>query len=128
MRRLSLWGPPAIWMALIFALSAQPELPTPHIAFIDQAAPVAFHFGEYAVLATLLLRALHEGLGPAAAPPARRVWLVSLLLSLVYAVSDEYHQSFVAGRTASWFDLAIDGLGAVSATAIVSAILGQRAG
>jgi VanZ family protein len=40
-------------------------------------------------------------------------------LSLVYAGTDEYHQTFVAGRTGSPIDVAIDGLGAAVAVAIL---------
>jgi VanZ family protein len=39
----------------------------------------------------------------------RRRWLlVSLILIIIYAFVDEYHQSFVPSRTASIFDSMID--------------------
>ena len=37
--------------------------------------------------------------------------LLALLLSVIYAISDEYHQSFVAQRFTSPVDVAIDSLG-----------------
>jgi VanZ family protein len=37
--------------------------------------------------------------------------MVALLLTAVYAVSDEYHQSFVPGRTATGKDILFDMLG-----------------
>lgn len=36
----------------------------------------------------------------------------ALLLAILYAMTDEFHQSFVAGRMASWVDVVIDGTGA----------------
>ncbi len=40
-------------------------------------------------------------------------WRWAFLLALLYAVSDEFHQSFVPGRHPSWVDaLVIDGSGA----------------
>jgi VanZ family protein len=62
----------------------------------------------YAVLMALLVMALRRGSGL----PARRVWLVALLLAALYGLSDEYHQSFVPGRTATPLDWATDVTGA----------------
>ncbi len=53
---------------------------------------------EYAVLAVLLVRALGRE-----APV--------LALGILYAASDELHQSFVRGRHASPIDVAIDTVG-----------------
>ncbi len=41
------------------------------------------------------------------------------LLAIFYAVTDEFHQSFVAGRMASWIDVTIDGTGAALALILV---------
>jgi len=64
------------------------------------------HFIEYCILSFLFFRAL---LGDKNLPSAH---LLSVLFSFLYAVSDEYHQSFVLVRTASPVDVAIDTLGA----------------
>lgn len=56
---------------------------------------------EYAILAMLLLRAAGRSLEGA------------LAVSLLYALSDELHQSFVPGRTARWADVGFDFVGAV---------------
>jgi len=65
----------------------------------------AAHFTEYAILAWLAARAFvrstHTSL--------RLHWLLSaLLLVCIYALLDEYHQSFVPSRTASIYDSLID--------------------
>ena len=50
----------------------------------------------------------------------RRVWLV-LLLAVFYALTDEFHQSFVPGRHPSWMDvLGFDGGGAAIMLGLVS--------
>jgi VanZ family protein len=70
----------------------------------------AGHFIEYFILAVLLQRAWHCQLP--AQPALRRTCLV-VLLSAFYAVSDEWHQSFVPSRSASAMDVLIDSCGAL---------------
>jgi VanZ family protein len=72
----------------------------------------AGHFTEYAVLALLLFRAFRSGAG------ARWRWkwaLSSLLVALLYASLDEYHQTFTRHRMGSIHDSLIDASGAVTA-------------
>ena len=42
-------------------------------------------------------------------------WTLAWILAFLYAISDEYHQSFVIGRNASWIDVVIDSAGAAIA-------------
>lgn len=44
-----------------------------------------------------------------------RIALVVFLLTVLYGVSDEFHQSFTPGRFVSGYDLIADGIGAVLA-------------
>ena len=69
------------------------------------------HFTEYAILAYLAARAFRTS--PRSAI-SRRWFLISLGLIVVYALLDEYHQSFVPSRTASIFDSLIDMTGGVA--------------
>ena len=39
--------------------------------------------------------------------------LIALVLSVVFAITDEYHQTFVAGRTGQAMDVIIDSIGAI---------------
>ena len=63
------------------------------------------HFTEYAILGFLAARAFHTSPRPAI---SQRWFLICVTLVVVYALIDEYHQSFVSLRTASIFDSIID--------------------
>jgi len=95
---------PLALMALIFYLSAQPSVGPELPAFTRVAA----HFTEYFALASLWLWALAPGLGRRAAP-------ATAAIAVLYAISDEYHQSFVAGRHADPLDVLTDAAGAATA-------------
>lgn len=47
----------------------------------------------------------------------------SLLVGLIYAISDEFHQSFVPGRGPSWRDVCIDTAGVFAGILIILAIV-----
>jgi len=68
------------------------------------------HFTEYAILGFLAARAFRT---------SPRWFLVSAALVVVYALLDEYHQSFVPSRTASVFDSFIDMAGGIAALIVV---------
>lgn len=69
------------------------------------------HFSEYAILGFLAARAFR---------PFPRWFLISAVLIVIYALIDEYHQSFVPSRTASVFDSLIDMAGGISALIFIS--------
>ena len=61
----------------------------------------------YGLLACLYLRALRPHLGS-----SNRLRWLSWGLAVVYALTDEYHQRFVPGRSGTVVDVGIDGVGA----------------
>jgi VanZ family protein len=99
------WLPAVGWMALIFALSAQPDLPHPASGWMDLLISSAAHVFLFGVLALLLGWAL---------APNRWALATAFLLTALYALSDEFHQAFVPGRHPDPLDLACDILGAVA--------------
>ncbi len=101
------WALTLGWMGLIFWLSSLPDLPGPEGELGDAALKKLGHLVEYGILSGLLWWALRVSFR--LRPP--RLYTTALLLSLLYAASDEVHQAFVPGRTASPFDLGIDALG-----------------
>jgi len=108
LRRVDLWLPPLLLMAVIFYFSAQPNLDS-GLGTIDTVGRKLVHFGEYALLCALWWRAFAPGLG------GRRAALVAFAISSLYAASDEFHQGFVETRNGSPLDWAIDTAGAAAA-------------
>lgn len=104
LRRLDPWLPPLVLMAVIFLFSAQPNLNS-GLGLTDTVLRKLVHFSEYLLLVLLWARALRTRMD------ARRAALVALVIASLYAVSDEFHQSFVNGRHGSPIDWAIDTAG-----------------
>ena len=101
------FGPLLLWMIIIFAASSQSQLPAAPGALADKTFKKFGHIAAYAVLMGLILRAI----APAKHLSARQS-IAAFVILLAYAASDEFHQSFVAGRTATWMDVVFfDGLG-----------------
>jgi VanZ family protein len=106
--RLDLWLPPVVLMGVIFALSAQPSLDS-GLGLVDLIGRKLIHFAEYALLCFLWWRALVTVTTP------RRAALWAFLIASGYAVTDEFHQSFVEGRNGNPVDWLIDSAGAAAA-------------
>lgn len=101
---LSLWSPPLVLMAVIFALSAQPDLSS-GLGTADLILRKIAHMAEYGLLVFLWWRALRTVIAGRAAVAA------ALAIGVLYAASDEYHQSFVEGRHGTPVDVLIDTVG-----------------
>ncbi|HEX8066230.1 MAG TPA: VanZ family protein [Thermoleophilaceae bacterium] len=110
---LGRWAPPLALMAVIFALSAQPDLST-GLGTWDLIGRKLVHAAEYGLLWLLLWRALRDGM------TRRGAVAVAFLGSLAYAASDEYHQTFVDGRHGTPVDVAIDAAGMAIAALLVT--------
>ena len=105
--RIGRWIPPLALMVLIYALSDQPNLNS-GLGVIDTILRKLVHTAEFGLLCVLWRRAL-RGAGVSAG----QALAIALAISIAYAVGDEYHQTFVEGRTGSALDVAIDSMGAV---------------
>jgi VanZ family protein len=108
-QRVVRWLPPVVWMAMIFAASNTPSARIPSVGPWDVVVKKGGHLASYALLAWLWLRALRPALSP-----RRLAWAV-LAIVVLYAASDEYHQTFVAGRNGTPVDVGIDAAGALLA-------------
>jgi len=127
---LAEWIPVVVWGALIFTLSTSafsaantariidpmlrwllPAITAASVEVCHTLIRKAAHFTEYGVLFWLLVRG----------PMAQRPYL-ALMLCVVYALTDEGHQAFVPGRTASLYDIALDSTGALFSHFLTTAI------
>ena len=104
---VSRFAPPLALMAVIFAFSAQPDLGTGLGAW-DTILRKAAHMAEYGLLWFLWWRAL-----------GYRHTAAAVGITLLYAASDEIHQSFVEGRHGTPVDVAIDAAGVALAVLAV---------
>lgn len=122
------WVPVIVWMLVIFTASTDlmssehtsrfigpflrwlvPDISPASILAVQFFVRKMAHLTEYAVLGALLFRAL------------RRTWIepfgktlaaLALVAAASCAAADEFHQSFVATRTGSPYDVLIDSCGA----------------
>jgi VanZ family protein len=119
-RRVVAWLPVIAWAGLIFAFSAQPNLRFAADPGLDFLVRKAGHMGVFGILALLLWRAL------AGTTAWRRPWAWALVFAVLYAIPDEFHQGFVAGRHESAGDVGIDAAGAAVAIAGAGIIRARR--
>jgi VanZ family protein len=130
-RRIRRYAPLVIWMGFIFFASTGefsasntsriigpllrwlfPDISEEQLTLAHSITRKVAHFAEYAILAWLAARAFSTSSRPAL---SRRWFLISLLLVVVYSLSDEYHQSFVPSRTGTIYDSLIDISGGLAA-------------
>jgi len=101
---LFLWGPVVFWCGLIFYLSSIPQLKTAKDPFWDEVIRSFLHLVIYSILFLLFFRAIN-------AFKEKKDYLWPIILSILYSISDEFHQSLVPLRTFELKDLVVDALG-----------------
>ena len=102
---------PLAWMAVIYWFSAQSTLPHAPDTLTDLLVKKGSHVVEYAVLLVLWWRALYA-VGRTRVTLRPSAMVIVWVLTVLYALSDEYHQKFVLGRHGRLTDAAIDAAGA----------------
>jgi VanZ family protein len=122
--RLGRYGPLVLWILFIsFASTAEfsavntskflrplvlwfsPALSEAQVAALHFVLRKLGHFSEFAVLAFFARRTFMTS----SRVLLRQHWFqLALLLVVIYAFLDEFHQSFVPSRTASVYDSAVD--------------------
>lgn len=103
------WALVVLWMGLIFWLSSVPQLESDLPAMWDFVLRKFAHATEFGILALLWLSAL--------SPKLSRVsrYGAAASFAVLYAVSDEFHQSVVVGRDGKPVDVLIDTFGVLIA-------------
>ena len=143
MRRfLKYWLPLLVWVGVIFfgstdLMSAEhtsrfivpflrwlkPDISMETLASIHLVIRKCAHLSEYAVLALLLLRAsiCVINLKRSMSILYACVWVTCFL----FAITDEFHQTFIVSRGASAADVVIDGIGAILGL-LIAAVFEKR--
>lgn len=121
-RKYYKWVPVIIWMAVIFMFSNEPAVLSDEksrfVIYIFKGLGMnldsalgdlsnhfvrkAGHIIEYFILYLLIINALVEHFD------RRRAALTALALMIIYASSDEFHQTFIPGRAGRVSDVFID--------------------
>jgi len=101
------WLPAVIWMGLIFWASSFHTLRASPINWQDLIIRKTAHFLEYTILFFLFFR----GFKNTTKLTQSRALLFSFIFSVLYAISDEFHQTLVDGRSGMVRDVFIDGTG-----------------
>ena len=97
-----LWLPVIIWASFIFYLSSIPQLELTSEPIGNFLTRKTGHIVEFAVLGSLILRALKG-----------KNYYLAILLSVVYGIFDETHQTFVPTREFHFSDIVFDAAGSV---------------
>jgi len=111
MKKIIRYLPSIIWMGFIFYLSSRQTTGIGGNSYWWRFFILkSFHITEYAILVILLFFAINK-------------YNYSFLIGIIYAFSDEIHQMFVVGRTATFRDLFFDLSGIFLGLLIVSLLL-----
>jgi len=110
---ISAWLPACVWMGLIYYLSSLPGLKTASDPLLDLILRKLAHFSFYAAGFLTYFRGVNFG-------RHQSNYLLPFLLTVLYAISDEFHQGFVPQRQPDYRDILIDTGGAAVAALLVS--------
>lgn len=112
------------WMAIIFTMSSFNSIESANqsnyivniisnVLNINNIELLSFiirklaHFTEYLILGFLTINMLDKN-------DISKKYLISILICIIYATSDEIHQIFVPGRTCQIKDILIDSIGSIT--------------
>jgi len=95
-----------IWIGVIFYFSSLPDLKSTLPSFWDLIFRKIAHISEYFVLTYFFIRAF---LGHKI--DKNNALILSVVLAIIYSISDEYHQTLIVGRSGRMEDVLIDSVG-----------------
>jgi hypothetical protein len=138
------WIAAIFWMAIIFGTSCRFISRDAFLAFILPLIPgdemrraftsswdnlgglivvKGYHMAEFALLFLLSNAVLRKGLHFPRHIAAR----YCVLFCVLFAISDEWHQTFIPGRGGTWVDVAIDSVGILLAVLLTARYSGWAA-
>ena len=109
------WLPPILWSMVIFLFSSLPTKQTTEVYVLDFIVKKTAHVVEYGLFTTLFYRAfINSGI------KKRSAIVLSVILAVLYGISDEFHQSFTPGREPRLRDVGFDTIGSVLAIWLIT--------
>lgn len=102
------------WLFIIFMFSQQPDYGHTAASWGEFIARKLAHIIEYAILAILIY-----GVFTATGSVTKKHLAWVLVFSIVFATIDEYHQTFVPGRSGVMTDVLVDTIGAIMGLKII---------
>jgi len=107
MERFKLWLPALIWAGVIFGFSSLTINRVVEFSWVDFVIKKTAHVIEYAILFWLMFRAwTNQGI-----EVKKSTVVYIFIICLLYALSDEWHQTFVSGREGTLRDVGFDTIG-----------------
>ena len=103
------WSPPVLWMLIIFSFSSRQRTQVSDVYTLNFLFYKSLHVLEYAALYFLLFRAFLKN--SSNQTMRKRAWIWAFVIAILYAASDEIHQTFVPTREGRPRDVAIDTIG-----------------
>lgn len=105
---LTYWLPFYLYAGFIFYVSgiSRPPLVRIEIPFFDKV----LHIGEYAIFAILASRSFRNSSRKAFFENFK---ILAVLISIIYGISDEFHQAFIPERDCNFFDVLSDSIGGI---------------
>ncbi len=100
------WLPPILWMGCIFLFSSKTKISVSPDYLINFIFFKSLHVIEYAFLYFLFVRAFF--MNHSKKTSSTTIFLFSIILSTIYATTDEFHQTFVNSRQGTFRDIFID--------------------
>ncbi len=115
-KQVILWLLVILYMGVIYYLSSLsnpveelvPKTLFPYFNFQH----FIYHIIEYGILNFLLYRTFKD--------TSKNPQTLSMLITILYAITDEVHQYFVPGRISSVFDIVFDSFGAIAMQCIIN--------
>lgn len=117
--RLIPWILALIWMGAIFALSSRSRVPDTGLT--TETAAIVGHLVAFGMLSVLLAAGL-LAIGWSIPGALLGAWIGTV----IYGITDEFHQSFVEGRDASLFDVIVDAIGATVVVIVLWIVISRR--
>ena len=100
-----------LWAGMIFWFSAQPDLSVSDDDTLDFVLRKLAHVVVFTVLFVLLSAAFDPRARLRSPRPDRRALAAAWVCTVLYAASDEWHQTFTRGRVGQASDVMIDMIG-----------------